>query len=74
VAGVGPLFRDPVARRDEKAFPDAQMFPHTYELRPTDDGWLVIVDNKQLAHCKTLPEANLALIHAHAKHSSARID
>jgi hypothetical protein len=74
VAVVGPLVRNPVARRDGTAFSGALASPHTYELRPTRDGWLVVVDEKLLAYCKTLPEANLALIRAHASHTSARID
>jgi hypothetical protein len=74
VASVGPLFRNPPARRQRKGSSDAQPTPHTYELRPTSDGWLVLVDEKLIGHCKTLPEANLALIQARARHTSVSID
>ena len=73
MAVVGPLLRNPVVRRDGTAYSRALASPQTYELRPTRDGWLVVVDEKLLTCCKTLPEANLALIRAHARHISARI-
>jgi hypothetical protein len=73
VAVVGPLLRNPVVRRDGTEYSRALAFPHTYELRPSPDGWLVVVDEKLLTYYKTLPEANLALIRAHARHISARI-
>jgi hypothetical protein len=47
--------------------------PHVYELRPTGDGWLVVIDDEVLTFCQTLQEANLALIEAHASHTSASI-
>jgi hypothetical protein len=74
VAIVQPLLRNPAARRDRKAFSEGPTSPHTYELRPTSDGWLVLIDERLLAHCATLPQANLALIQAHARHTSASID
>jgi hypothetical protein len=73
VAVVGPLLRNPVVRRDGSAYSGALASPHTYELRPTRDRWLVVVDEELRTYCKTLPEANLVLIRAHARHTSARI-
>ena len=71
MAVVGPLLSDPVGRRDGAAHPDAMARSHTYELRPTRDGWLLVVDQKLLRRFDSLPEANLALIGARARHASA---
>ncbi len=43
---------------------------HTYELRRVLDGWLLIVDEQAQMRCRTLPEANLALIGARAAHAA----
>lgn len=67
----GELFRQRVVRSNAGARAPAIAKSHTYELRRTDDGWVLLVDDRIVKHCITLPEANLALIAARAAHTRA---
>jgi hypothetical protein len=67
----GELFRQRVARSNARARVPAIAKSHTYELRRTGNGWLLLVDNRMVKHCATLPEANLALIAVRSAHSGA---
>jgi hypothetical protein len=64
----GTLFR--VGWGNAAARSPATTSSDTYELRRTPGGWLLMVDEKLIMHCNTLPEANLALIAARAAHRS----
>jgi hypothetical protein len=66
----GELFRQRTVRRRAGASAPALNPSHTYELRRTSEGWLLLVDDKLVRQCNTLPEANLALIAARAAESA----
>ena len=61
--GGGLLRQRGVGRQTGSRAP-AVSATHTYELRRTADGWLLLVDETPVQRCNTLPEANLALIAA----------
>jgi hypothetical protein len=67
----GELFRQRAVRSNAGARAPAVKPLHTYELRRTSDGWLLLVDDKMVKQCHTLPEANLALIAARAADDAA---
>ena len=68
----GGLFNDrTVGRRTDSRAPATPAI-HTYELRRTTRGWLLLVDDKVVQQCATLPEANLALIAARTADAAPR--
>jgi hypothetical protein len=68
----GQIFRQRAAGTSAAAAAPAVDSSHTYELRRTTEGWLLLVDDKLVKQCNTLPEANLALIAARAGDTPAR--
>ena len=67
----GQIFRQRTAGTSAAAAAPVVDSSHTYELRRTTEGWLLLVDDKMVKKCATLPEANLALIAARSAYAAA---